>query len=232
MAAIPLFPVRELEPLLAFYEALGFEVTYRQDEPYIYASVQLADVQVHFAELNTGPKPSVGRCLVMARDVSLAHERFASRLRFAYGKVPLAGEPRITRMRTGATRFHLVDPAGNTMTWIDQAEEDVVYEWAANRSPLLEALEQAEFFRDVYILDRQAAGVLRAALRKHPDGETIDRARVVAALAELCVALGNEEETAAVRGELSAIELSPAEREEYEEELEASERLERWMVEG
>jgi hypothetical protein len=41
---IPLFPCGSLDETLAFYHALGFEVTYKLKEPYPYRTVRLGGV--------------------------------------------------------------------------------------------------------------------------------------------------------------------------------------------
>ena len=66
------------------------------------------------------PEDSYGTCLVIAPDPKQLFDAFAAGLRSRYGRLPLAGFPRITRPRRrknadGFTGFSLVDPGGN---WI------------------------------------------------------------------------------------------------------------------
>ena len=63
---------------------------------------------------------SYGTCLVISPDPKQLFDAFAAGLRSRYGRLPLAGFPRITRPRRrknadGFTGFSLVDPGGN---WI------------------------------------------------------------------------------------------------------------------
>lgn len=232
MTTIPLLPITSLDETLSFYEALGFEVTYRQDEPYLYAAVSQGEVTFHFSRLSMyGAKNAFGSALVFVPKVDPIHNAFADGLRSRYGKVPTAGLPRITRLFPGQTRFRVFDPSSNMLIYINQDELDA--DWSGYEtpaSPLLQALDNAVFLRDTYANDTAAAKVLDRALADHQNGKAIDRARVLAARAELAVALGENERGEVVREELQRIELSEAEREMYQDELEAAERAARWIT--
>lgn len=228
--AIPLFPCTSLNDTLTFYQALGFQVSYQQDEPYLYVAVYQGDVNLHFARLSVyGGKNGFGAALVHVEDVQVTHHAFADGLRASYGKVPTAGTPRITRLKPTQTRFTLFDPTGNMLTYINQDEPDMDYSaYETPSSPLLAALDNAIFLRDTYSNDTAAAKVLDKALVKEK-GELIDRARVIAARAEIAVVLGETERTEALRAELAQLDLSENERTQWAEELTAAERLEAWI---
>lgn len=49
--------------------------------------------------LDFDPADSYGSCIVSVPDVGALHASFAAGLRAAYGKVPVAGIPRMTRPR-------------------------------------------------------------------------------------------------------------------------------------
>lgn len=226
---IPVFPCKSLGKTLNFYRILGFEVTYQQEEPYIYASVQRGEIHLHFSSMTTWKvKNSV--CLVLASQVEDYHRRFADALRTAYGSVPTADFPRITRWGNGQTRFHVFDPNGNVLIYIDQDEPDRAYPWSQEAlSPLMEALENAVFLRDVYCNDQAAATVLDKALARHSSADAVERARVLAARAELAVALGDFARAQAFQDQLQQIDLAAHVREHLRDELEAAERLMRWI---
>ncbi len=225
---IPIFYCKSLDQTLDFYQALGFEVTYRQPTPYLYAAVTQGEVNIHFSRR---PKPAM--CLIFVPNVEVCHRAFADALRTTYGKVPTAGAPRIARLRTGQTRFHLVDPSGNTLVYVNQYEPDSTYDYEAyaSQSPLMQALENAVFLRDVYADDRAAVRVLDLALGRYPlDGSnSVDRARVLASRAELAVALGDKPRADELRASLQQIELTDEERQQVREELAAADRLEQWI---
>jgi hypothetical protein len=119
------------------------------------------------------------------------------------------------------------------LTFIDRDEPDANYEWSGEElSPLAQALENAVFFRDTYANDAAAAKVLDAALARHGEAEPIDRARTLAARAELAVAMGDPERAEATRRELRQIPLSADDRARFGDEFRAADDLERWLTEG
>ncbi len=114
---IPMLPCRSIDDTLTFYRALGFEVTYEQSRPNTYAVVQRGDVCLHFFALKLDPADSYSSCLVVVSDVDRLYREFAAGLRQQYGKLLIAGIPRMTRLKdkSGGRGFNVVDPGGN---WI------------------------------------------------------------------------------------------------------------------
>jgi hypothetical protein len=231
---VPLFPCKQLGPALAFYRALGFEVTHEQEEPYLYGCVRRGGIELHLASLAVyGAKNAFGAALVFVDDVASVHRAFAAGLRAQYGKVPTAGLPRLARMPREPTRFKVFDPSGNLLILIRHDEPAPSYAGSGpGLSALASALENAWFFRDTYANDSSAANVLLGALRRHPEAVVEDRARAWAALAELGVAIGDAELIATARTELHGLQLSPEDQERLRPELSAAGDLERWLVEG
>ena len=230
--SIPLFPCQSLAETLEFYQTLGFEITHEQETPYLYGAVHLGNFHLHFSRLTMyGAKNAFGSCLVFVPDIGLYHQRFADGLRAKYGKVPTAALPRITRLMKGQTRFKVFDPSGNMLIYIDENEADTGYEWSEESlSELAAALENAVFLRDTYANDQAAAKVLDKALAKHKSAAPIDRARALAARAELAVAMDQLELAHTFRDELKRIPLSEVEHDQFRHELEAAEHLERWLT--
>ncbi|HEU4322573.1 MAG TPA: hypothetical protein VFS21_05440 [Roseiflexaceae bacterium] len=231
---VSLFPCASLSATLDFYRALGFAVSHEQDKPYLYAAVQRGGVELHFSNLRAyGAKNGFGAALVFVSDVALHHWAFADGLRAHYGAVPTAGTPRITRLRPGQTRFTVFDPTGNVLIYIDRREPAIDYGASdAGLSALEQVLDNAVFLRDTYSNDAAAAKVLDRALDQHRDAAPIDRARALAARAELAVALGDVERAQSARAELGAIALPEALRARFREELEAADDLERWRTQA
>lgn len=225
-SVIPVFQVKALDEVFPFYQALGFEITYRQDKPYLYGAVSRGKINIHFMK-GTGN----GTCLVQVLNVKEYHQAFADGLRQAYGKVLTAGTPRITRFRAGQTRFTVYDPVGNTIIFINYDEPDIDYEaHDSSLSPLMQALENVKFLRDTYSDDKAAAQFLDKKLRQHETAAPIERALALAARAELAVAMGDVERAQTVRDELKQIDLTDEERSRYHNELGASDHLERWLT--
>jgi hypothetical protein len=228
----PLFPCTSLDETLDFYQTLGFEVAYQQEDPYLYAVIRRGGVDLHFSKLTTWhTKNSV--CMVFVPQVGPYHREFSDALRSRYGKVPTAGLPRITRLRKGQTRFHTFDPSGNVLMYIDRNEPEMDYSWyLTERSKLVTAIESAVFLRDTYVNDKAAAQVLDKALAQKEAAEPIDRARALAIRAELAVAMGDAEHARALRRKLRRISLSDEERDRFRDELQAADDLERWLTQS
>jgi hypothetical protein len=93
-------------------------VTYQQKRP--YAAVRRGGIELHFgaAPKWLDPKEESTGCLVMVTEVAPYHRVFTDALRSKYGKVPASGIPRLTRFRTGQSRFTVVDPSGNAVIYI------------------------------------------------------------------------------------------------------------------
>ena len=119
MTVVPLLPCASIEDMLAFYTALGFEPTYRQAKPNPYLAMRRGDIDLGFFGMpGFNPADSYGSCIITVPDTSELHRAFADGLRSLYGKVPLAGIPRMTRPRPrrnaeGLAGFSVVDPGGN-----------------------------------------------------------------------------------------------------------------------
>ena len=128
---IPLLPCASIDEIADFAGALRFTVTYRQVRPNPYLALRREDIELHYFGIEGfRPEDSYGTCLVITPDPRGLFDAFADGLRVRYGRLPLAGFPRITRPRRrknadGFTGFSLVDPGGN---WIRvtaaQADDD------------------------------------------------------------------------------------------------------------
>ena len=227
---IPVLPCVSLDETLDFYGRLGFQQTYRQTAPNPYAVVEHDGAQLHFAGVK-GLKPTEAytTCLVIVPEVERLHQSFAEALRSVFGKLPISGLPRISRMRKGQSRFTVVDPAGNSVIFIRKNAPDDYDESQKPQSSshLGKALRAAARLRDFKGDDLAAAKVLDVALARAEQGLPIERARALAARAELAVALGDETRARSAREELQRIPLSEAEQVQFREELEAADSLAR-----
>src|SRR5262245_29326051 len=224
---IPCLPCVSMAESLDFYRALGFAVTYQQKSPNEYAVVRSGACEIHLFGLK-GLKPENGYsvCCVVVPEVEPLHRAFSDALRGKYGKLPIAGFPRITRFKPGQTRFTLTDPSGNSIICVKR----VAHEAGVSREKLAglsKAIDTATKLRDERGDDESAAKVLDVALDRYRDGPPLDRARALAARAELAVALGEAERLRSVRDELRQIPLSDEDREKYRHEFDAADLLER-----
>jgi hypothetical protein len=105
-------------------------------------------------------------------------EAFAAGLRGRYGKLPVSGEPRITRPRPrknagGLSGFSLIDPAGNWLRFLQGAspELDSSPKGAAQLSPLRASLLNAIVLADSKGDTGQAAKILRGAVGRADPGD-------------------------------------------------------------
>lgn len=212
--SVPMLWGGDLPETLEFYRTLGYTVTYEMTRPYTYGIVERDGFQLHF-----GPTPKdasaeaahVG-CLVLVDEIEPWHAEFKAALRARYGKVPGRGAPRITRFRTGQTRFTVVDPVGNTVIYIQRDEPDPEYGGAKKLEGLARVLDNARIFRDSKNDDATAVRVLETGLRRHAAAPPVDRARALAMLAEIAAVAGEAERVAELLAEIEGLGLSDADR--------------------
>ncbi|WP_439427933.1 VOC family protein [Micromonospora sp. LA-10] len=194
---IPLLPCRSLDDVAPFYQALGFEATYRQERPNPYLALRREDLNLHFfgmAEFD--PADSCGSCLVVVDDLAALHRAFTDGLRATYGKVLVSGVPRMTRPRPrrnqdGHSGFSIVDPGGNWIRFVARASTPDADD---DRGGLARTLGNAVVQGESRGNPGQAARILDGALAR-PDAAD-DPAVLVEALvyrAELALQLGEPE---------------------------------------
>ncbi|MFD3743458.1 hypothetical protein [Nocardia sp. NPDC058633] len=143
--------------------------------------------------------------------------------------MPATGCPRITRFRSGQSRFTLVDPVGNSLIVIQRDEpEQLEYGGSRGLAGLARVLDNARTLRDFKNDDRAATRVLEVGLHRFgATADSVDRARAYAALAELAVAAGDPDRLARWKSALDAIDLTPDERTTIA--ADASELLAAWL---
>src|SRR5918997_3161465 len=186
----PCLPCRELDPPIAFYEAIGFRRTYRQLRPNPYAVVRRDDLQLHlFGMPDFDPAESYGSVIVVVPDPDALYHSFAAGLRAAYGKLPVAGIPRILRPRKkfGTVRgFSVVDVGGN---WLrvyksGDTEEEANAEKATG---LAQSVLVAARLGDARGDDAAALRTLENGIARYGDAPAMERARALLYRAELAV---------------------------------------------
>ena len=233
ITTVPLLPCAAPDATVAFYEALGFTTTHRQDRPYLYLAFVLDDIEVHFKSASPGldsTEENTGGFLALVDDVAPVHRRFIATLRSRLGRVPATGLPRLTRLREGQTRFCIFDPSGNCIVVVNRDEPDVEYGGSPALSGLAKAHDNVRIFRDFKNDDALAARALDVALRRHgADASRLDLARAHADRAELAMALGDRAQADESRSRLTALALTDDEKTSLSVELDALEQIEDWM---
>lgn len=119
---IPTPPCASINKTLEFYGALGFEITYKQERPNTYACVRRGGIELNFFSMKRyEPADFYSTCIVLVPDIDALHKQFSDGLRARYGKIPVAGIPRMNKPNNNADgdrRFNVVDPGGNWIRFI------------------------------------------------------------------------------------------------------------------
>ncbi|MEU8194059.1 glyoxalase [Microbispora amethystogenes] len=229
---VPLMPCASVEETLAFYEALGFEATYKQSKPYVYLALRWSGIHLHF-----GPAPKdldpvreeSGGCLVLVDAVAPYHAALVAAMRRVHGKVLSSGLPRITRYRPGASRFTLIDPSGNSIIFIQRDEPaEVEYGGSKKLTGLARALDNARILREFKNDDLQAFRALKSAVRRHgADAPAAERAIALCHLVDLATILGEPADP--WLSDLRGLELTTDDRRRVESELAHLDGLREWL---
>ncbi|AIR98508.1 bleomycin resistance protein [Streptomyces glaucescens] len=213
---IPILPCRTLRPVLDFYAALGFEVTFEQRSPNPYAVVRRGGIQLHFFGMKRhDPASSYSTCYVRTDDVDGLHADFRAGLKAAYGRLPARGLPRLGPLKDtshGVRQFLLTDPGGNCVR-VGQEIDDDHHHRPAPGDPFARALHHATLFADSRDDPEAAARIVDRALdlpgaRPAP----VQSLRLLVLRADLAVRLGDERTAAAALARASATRLDDAER--------------------
>lgn len=210
---IPILPCRTLDDVLPFYEALGFQITYRQARPNPYAVVRREDMELHFAEIDGfEPAGSYGSVVVVVPDADALYHDFVIGIRAAYGKVPSSGIPRMLRPRKKlgtVAGFSVVDPGGNWLRIYRTGDTE-----SSDEKPkglalvLLSAARQGDARGD----HAAAAKMLVAGLARHTHAPAIERLPALVYRADLAVRMGDHAQATATLAEIHALELDDAAR--------------------
>ena len=193
---IPALPCASIDETLDFYTALGFTITYQQTRPNNYGCVKYEDIDLHFFSMKGYvPAESYSTCLVMIDDVNTLYATFAANLRARYGKLPIAGIPRIGKPSThnaaGDWRFNVIDPGGNWIRFIQRHQPEKAE--ATRRMTALErAVESASFLMVGKGDYAAAAQVLDKSLAQDKGEDVVGRVRALVLRAEIALHLGDQ----------------------------------------
>ncbi len=192
----PCLPCRDLDEAIAFYAALGFTRTYRQLKPNPYAVVALEEIQIHlFGMENFIPADSYGNVIVVVPDPDALYQAFAAGLRTAYGKLPIAGIPRLLRPRKKygtVYGFSVVDVGGNWLR-ISKMGETESDETGEKTTGLAGVLAVAARLGDAHGDEAKALKTLENGLKRFPDAGLLEQAKVLLYRAELAVRLQDQQ---------------------------------------
>lgn len=218
----PILPCPNLDEAIAFYEALGFERTYRQVRPNPHAVVARGDLAVHLAGIDGfDPEQSYASVIIVVADPDALYSAFAAGLRAAYGRLPVSGIPRMVRPRKRwgtVYGFSVVDVGGN---WLRISRigdtEDAVDEAGPG---LTRAVEVAARLADAHGDDAGALATLERALAKHSDAPPIERAQALAYRADLAIRLDRRPLARTSLDEIGTLDLDGHERASLDADIE------------
>jgi hypothetical protein len=209
---VPALPCIDIVETLDFWEALGFQTTYKQTAPYQYGVVQQNGHAIHFFRLKgLNPDGNYSTCLIVVGNAAETYTSITQALKRHLGKVPHSGRPRVSRMKPEATRFTLTDVSGNSIIVVSNGEKDQeTWEEADNKdqSRLQRALSNARRFRDYKNDDPAAAKVLDVALRQTDTELPSDIAEALLMRIELAESAGDMNTTTICTARLNALNLS------------------------
>ena len=212
---IPILPSGDIDDSIRFYEALGFERTYRQQRPNPYAVVARDDIQIHLFGLEDfDPERSHGNVIVAVPDPDELYEAFAVGLRASYGKLPSTGIPRILRPRKklGTVRgFSVVDPGGNWLriSKLGDTEEDADHEKTTGLARVIDVAARLGDSKGDHVV---AIRTLDDGLSRFADSPAADRVRALLYRAELAVRLNDGVKATASLHEAQVVELTEADQ--------------------
>jgi catechol 2,3-dioxygenase-like lactoylglutathione lyase family enzyme len=217
-----LLPCGDIDESIAFYEALGFRQTYRQTRPNPYAVVALEEIQIHlFGIEGFDPAQSYGSVIIAVPDLDSLYRDFAAGLRKTYGKLPVAGIPRILRPRKkyGTVRgFTIVDPGGNWLRVYKLGDSEQA-DSAEKAEGLVQIINVAARLGDAHGDEALALKTLESGLTRFADARAIELARAYLYRAELAV---RTKDFALAQSSLAAamsLELAEDEKAALEEEF-------------
>ena len=225
---IPLLPCRSIDDQIAFYASLGFEVTYRQKAPNVYAAIQRGAIELHFFVLKGyEPANSYSTCYVLVSDVDTLYADFRDGLKRSLGRVPTRGIPRIGALKDmsyGVRQFLLTDPGGNIIR-IGQPLAATDGAAARPTSRLAKALEAATLLMHSKGDPETTARVLDAALADDPDAPDVLLAQARILRADAAHALGDDKLAAELLDRVAEVDLRADDRASIADDLARADEL-------
>ena len=210
----PILPCPDIDEAIAFYEALGFKRTYRQVRPNPHAVVARDDMHIHLGGIDGfDPEQSYASVIIVVPDPDALYTSFASGLRTAFGKVPVAGIPRMVRPRKRwgtVYGFSVVDVGGNWLRFSKLGDSEESTE--ESEPGLARQLDVAARLADSHGDDAGALATLERAIARYADAPAVDRVRALLYRAELGVRVDRPELARSSLDEALAVPLEPAER--------------------
>ncbi|MGH4023250.1 MAG: VOC family protein [Pseudonocardiaceae bacterium] len=213
---------------MAFYQAIGFEVTHLQTRPNPFASLQYGDINLQFFGLKSvDPAASMSTCYVMTDRVDELYATFRDGLKQALGKLPTRGIPRIGQIKDttyGVRQFLLTDPGGNCIR-IGQPTGESLYHAPVPKEPFARVLHNAWMLGISKGEPAVGAKILDRALQRESPASPLEHVRALILRADLAEQLGDGKLAARLLDEAAGVDLTDAERDSLSDDLSRAEDL-------
>ena len=218
---IPILPCPSIDETLAFYEALGFTVTLRQERPNTYAVVEHGDIELHFFVQKPHEHRGYYTCYVLVDDVDDLYAAFTAGLRARYGRLPTRGLPRIGSLRDmayGVRQFIVTDPAANQVR-IGQPITVVSAPRVEEAGRLERSLGAAIMLADSRDDPAAAAQVLDSAIAADEQAPAPVRAKALILRADVALRMDEPDRATELLAEARSVELDEADRDAIADDL-------------
>lgn len=221
--AIPILPCQTIQPIIDFYTALGFEVTFLQKSPNPFATVERGDVSLQFFGMKKyEPSGSYSTCYIVTDDVDGLYEQFRAGLRATYGKIPSRGLPRIGPLKDmsyGVRQFLMTDPGGNCIR-IGQPISENLHHRPAPTETFARALHHASLFVDSKEDLAGAAKTIDRVLSLEDEHPTpVQLVRLLIMRGDVAQRLGDETTAVSSLERAAAVRLTDEEQKSIRDEL-------------
>ncbi|MFI2617141.1 VOC family protein [Streptomyces sp. NPDC018584] len=221
---IPMLPCQSLQPVLDFYTALGFEVTFQQKSPNPYAVVEYGPIELHFFGMKRyDPTESYSGCCVITDDVDTLHTAFRAGLKATYGRIPSRGLPRIgpvKDMSYGTRQFLMSDPGGNCVR-IAQKTSENQHHRPAPKETFARALHFATVFTHSHEDPAGAAKIIDRALALEDERPTpLQETQLLLLRAEVAYRLDDDATARQMLDKATSVRLTDEQRKLVRDDLE------------
>ena len=169
---------------------------------------------------------------MLVLDADDLYQAFVDGLRHHYGKLPIAGIPRITRPNNnnsaGYRRFNVIDPGGNWIRFGQKVEtpkneESISPKTTSTR--LSRAIQAADLLADSKGDYAAAAKTLDAALARDEPESTVHRVQALVARATVAITMGDQSLARSILTEIRQLPLHDDEHAALIDELQRADDL-------
>ena len=183
------------------------------------------------------PANSYSTCIVLVPDVDALHKQFSEGLRMCYGKIPVAGIPRMNKPNHnnvhGDRRFNVVDPGGNWIRFIQKTAEPenkaAPSQDKGEITKLAQAIQTAGILADSRGDYAAAAKLFDVALKRESNPSAKERVQALVARAWVATTMDDQPLARKILADVRGIPLQADERSLLQADLERADELEQML---